>query len=195
MVQQTQYISLPQARTMLMSRMSQFAQVLALSMASWVSSPPGYLMDMDQAARATIIHRFWYGHCQRLMAGDPGIRFQNLRGQRYLVVDDAVLMRFKLVNRNHLSSNMPTLQSLRWNAQMVLDIPDQPELARLEFAYLPDATWTRIERAYVLFRHHKHVVWLWQVWGAKDDVFEFAHVPGGTDMLGRLRFAYNDFSI
>ena len=36
---------------------------------------------------------------------------------------------------------------------------------------------------------------LWQVWGAKDDVFEFAHVPGGTDMLGRLRFAYNDFSI
>ena len=192
MARSTQHFSLQQAIAVLMPRMPQFAQVLALSMASWLSSPPVYLIDMDQTARAIIFNRLWYGYCQRLMSGDSGIRFHNLQGQRYLVVDDVVLLRFKLVDRNHLSRNMPTRQSLRWNAQMSLNIPD---LARLEFAYFPDATWTRIERAYVLLRLRKHVVWLWQVWGARDDVFEFAQTPGGTDMMGRLRFAYNDFSI
>ena len=186
------YISLPNAQASLMSRMPKFAQILALSMMSWSSSSPAYLTDMDQTARAKIVNCFWYSHCRRGFSGDPGIEFSTLNGQRYIKVDDTLLLRFKLVTKKHLSRNFPTKQSLYWNAQLPLDIPD---LARLELAYYPDETWTKIERAYVLYRLHNKIVWMWQIWGAKDDVYEYAHVPRGTDMLGRLRFAYNDFSI
>ena len=192
---QGEHISLPQARSLLLPKVPQFVEALVRSMDDWVSSPPRYAIHMDSAARATIIHHFWYGHCTHLLSTDPGVQFRKMRGQRYLVVNDRVWIRFKLVDDSYLSKNLPTTQSILWNAQLPLESPEIPRLDRLEFGYILDITGTKILRAYILLRLRKIVVWLWQVWGARDDVFPFAQIDRGSDMLGRLRFAYDDYSI
>ena len=194
MIQRDPLISLTEARALLLPRVPQFIQALNLSMASWNSSPPAYAVHMDPPARATIIHRFWYGYCGQLLSSDPGVRFKDLRGQRYLVVDETICIRFKLIDDSYLSRNLPTRQSRLWNAQLALEGPDIPRLDRLELGYISDITGTQVLRAYILLRVRDSVVWLWQILGVRDDTFQFARIPGATDMLGQLRFAYDDFS-
>ena len=194
MFQQSQHMSLSEARELLLPHTPQFIEALRRSMNDWVTSPTRYAIHMDTAARAMILNRFWYGNCNQLLAAESTIEFRTLRGQRYLVVDGRVCVRFKLIDDSYLSRNLPTRQALRWNAQLPLESLDLPRLDRLEFGYIPDITGTKVLRAYILLRLRSTVVWLWQVWGARDDVFPFANVARGVDMLERVRFAYDDFS-
>lgn len=187
-------VTLPQAQTILSSRVQALADMLKQGMSELWACPPLALIDMTPTNKAANIASFWYGHCVRHFAADPGVSLKDSQGQRYLDIDGQVWVRIKLINRFHLSTNAPTRHSRLWNTQLPLEDPSLPHVERLELGYIPDPFWTRIDRAYILLRVDKRVVWLWQIWGARDDVFLYSRVAGGVDMLGALRFVHDDYS-
>ena len=192
----SELITLPDAQTMLLPRLSAFAGALGQSRDAWVSSPISYSLHMDESARATIINNHWYGFVEPLLRQDPGVELRKLRGQRFLAIDDLIWLRLKRISDTYFSSNYPTRQSRAWNSQLALPpCSDMPRVDRLEFGYIPDITGTQVVRAYILLRLRKSVDWLWQVWGQKDDNFPFAKLANGTDAFGKVGYAYHDFSV
>ena len=192
---QNQFITLHQTQQLLTSRVPSFASVLKLSMLELFASTPMQLIDMSATNKAANLCSYFYGNATRRFAVDPGVEFKDMNQQRYLVVDGQVWLRFKLLKSDHLSRNLPTRQSLLWNAQLPLEGPIIPRLDRLELGYMPDALWTGIDKAYILLRVQKKVVWLWQIWGPRDDVFPYSQTATGTDMFGEVRFAHHDYSV
>ena len=190
-----QYITLRQAQQLLSSRVPMFATVLKLGMLELLASPPIQLIDMTTTNKAANLNSFLYGNSRRRFAEDPGVEFKDLNQQRYLVMDAKVWLRFKLLKSDHLSRNLPTRQSLLWNAQLPLAGSTIQRLDRLELGYMPDALWTGIDKAYILLRVQNKVVWLWQIWGPRDDVFSYSQTATGADMFGEVRFAHHDYSI
>ena len=163
-----------------------------MAMRVWAAGPPVLHQFLDESARATVMHRLWYGFVEQRLREDPDVDFKSSLGQRFLVVSGSVVVRFKLVDRYYLSRNYPTKRSLAWKSQNYLR--DIPPASRLEFGYIPDITGTVPVRACMLLRLGNDILWLWQVLGERDDSFFSVTSVEGADLFGRNGFAYDDFS-
>ena len=187
-----QFISLPEAREILAPRLPAFANALGIAVRTWATGLSQYHRVLDESARAIIINQIWNTTVRSLLYDDTGVKFLKVSGQRFLYIDERISLRFKLVDTLYLSKNYPTSRALAWNRQLTL--PGIPRAGRVELGYIPDLTGTDIKCACVLLRVDDTVVWLWQIWGVRDDTFGQYVRQDGTDMLGRVVFAYEDYS-
>ncbi len=185
-------ITLPRAQNLLASKIPSFVSALGMTMKTWTASPPVFHQLLDESARATVMHRFWYGFVEQNLRQDSDVEFKSSLGQRFLVVSGKVVVRFKLVDRYYLSKNYPTKRSLAWKRQDHLR--GIPPASRVEFGYIPDITGTVLVRACMLLRLGNDILWVWQVLGERDNSFFSATPVEGTDLFDRQVFAYDDYS-
>lgn len=164
------YATLPQAQSLLkVNRVPAFVRALKNSLHVWNTNLGSSQLVLSQSTRASIINDYWYYFVNQELGGTTGITLQREQLQRFLIVDDQLIVRFKLVDRNLRSSNYPTPKSKDWNNQLPLQ--GIPPLSRCEFGYRLTLTGTAIEDAFLLLRYGERILWLWQVLGQRAGTF------------------------
>ena len=187
-----QHIDLEHAKSVLSPRMRAFTGALANSVNVWNSRFGGSQIVLDSTARAVVLNQYWYYFARSALANDLGVTLLTEQGQRYFVVDEEVILRFKLVDQNLKSKNFPTRRAKAWNLQLPLN--GIPKWDRLEFGYRLDLTGTVVLDAFVILRVGHHFLWVWQVLGDRIETFA-AQLPLTSVSLDELpvTFAYDDY--
>ena len=96
--------------------------------------------------------------------------------QRFLVIDERIILRFKLIDNNFHSRNYPTKRAIQWRLQQ--PFAGIPRCERLELGYRVDITGTIISTrnpsdafATLLKVGLDRIVWMWQIAGEQIDTF------------------------
>ncbi|HLG69792.1 MAG TPA: hypothetical protein VK009_05140 [Chloroflexota bacterium] len=189
-------ISLNETRTLLAgSRMTAFTKAATDAVTGWVQD--FHHVAFGQTTRAWAISDLFYHFGQEYHAGDEGVRYGETRGQRYFVVDERILMRFKLLDDGLQSSNYPTDQALDFVGQE--PIPDFPPLDRLHIGYRLDITGLLLRDAFVTLpigRPERFNAWVWQVLGdpiGASSIYGLQYkLPGEFGAAGD-QYAYDDY--
>ena len=101
------------------------------------------------------------------------------QGLHYYYVSDGTLsatLRFKKLDENMRSNNIPTQQAYLFNHQdYQSELPDMPPVASLTLGYTLNPTRTSAAAVYVTMPHGNRNIWTWQL---NDDSSEqIAHMP------------------
>jgi len=191
-------ITLPEAQDVLRRRMPSLTQSLAEAWKTWWDDLSDQHGVLDASTRAMIINRNFYFRAQQHLGGDRGVVSGEDQLQRYIVFDERLIVRFKLLGRNLEASNYPTTRAQEWVQQ--LPLPGIPLCERLHFGYRLNLTTTAIEDAFVTLPNGIPDVindWVWQVWGNPLDFSTFGiqrplPKPPQTETVV---YAYDDFSV
>ena len=187
------YVTLPEAQSLLESdRITTFVRALKNSLHVWNTNLSSSQLVLSQSTRASILNDYWYYFANQQLGDTTGITLQLEKHQRFLIVDDRLIVRFKLIDRNLRSKNYPTPASKDWNNQLPLQ--GIPSLSRCEFGYRLTLTGTAIEDAFLLLRYGDRLLWLWQVLGPEIDVFPIQHPFPDLGQPQPAVFAYTDYS-
>ncbi len=189
-------MSLETARAILASRMQGLTDALSQCQETWNNSNQGYAfaqMILDGSARAHVINQHWYANARTIFAGDSGVLFSREQFQRYLVFDEKVILRFKLLDNNLHASNYPTDHAIDWLQQIPL--PDIPPCARVHYGYRMDVTGTRVKDAFIILPQSKlDNAWVWQTSGEPIDTFGF-QLPLSEASAPSLVYWYDNYSL
>ena len=177
------YVTLPEAQSLLESdRITAFVMALKNSLHVWNTNLSPSQLVLSQSTRASILNDYWYYFTNQQLGDTTGITLKLEKHQRFLIVDDQLIVRFKLVDRNLRS----------WNNQ--LPLLGIPPLSRCEFGYRLTLTGTAIEDAFLLLRNGDRLLWLWQVLGPEIDVFPIQYPFPDPGQPQPAVFAYTDYS-
>jgi hypothetical protein len=186
-------ISLPEAQPILRSHLPALARSMAQAVRTLNDLPNPSPMALDATGQATFLSQHFYYFASVNMDGDPRIRFRKDQLQRYIVVDERLILRFKKFDVNLRARNYPTEHARHWVTQIPLK--GLPEVERLELGYRPDLTGTAIQYAFIILPHGEINEWVWQIWG------DPAEPPPGIQIRMRppspnppMPYAYDDFS-
>ena len=186
------YITLAESQTILRPpRISAFTGALRNSINAWNNDLAFAQMVLDKSARAIIINQYWYQFANLALGDDAGVVLRIDKLQRFLAIDERIILRFKLIDNNFQSSNYPTQRAIKWRLQR--PFAGIPPCERLELGYRLDITGTVIRDAFVLLKVGDRIVWMWQVGGEKIDIFpiQLDLRPSGTPEP-RV-FSYNNY--
>ena len=187
------YITLPKAQSLLNPHwVPAFVRALRNSLHVWNTTLSQSQLVLSKSTRASIINDYWYYFTNQQLGGKAGISVQEERYQRFLVIDDQLIVRFKLVDRNLRSKNYPTPASKDWNNQLPLQ--GIPSLSRCELGYRLTLTGTAIEDAFLLLRSGEKLLWVWQVFGSQIDTFPIQLPFPNPGQPQPAVFAYTDYS-
>lgn len=187
------YITLPKAQSLLQpDRVPAFVRALKNSMHVWNTTLSQSQLVLSSSTRAGVINDYWYYFANQQLGGKAGISVQQEQLQRFLVVDDQLIVRFKLVDQNLRSRNYPTSMSKNWNNQ--LPLKGIPSLSRCEFGYRLTLTGTAIEDAFLLLRSGEKLLWVWQVFGSQIDTIPIQLPFPSPGQPQPSVFAYTDLS-
>ena len=185
--------TLNETRSLLLpGRAKAFAQAQRDSIKQVNSIAPPVALAFDGPTRAMMINRLWISNVRTLLAKDTGVVPGEDQGQQYFVVDEALIIRHKLVDRNLRSSNYPTPHSNSWNLQASLD--GMPPIGRLTFGYRTDATGMVLEEAFITFPYGRFNLWVWQVWRQHIDTFGITLPLEQRSIHSEEVYAYDDLS-
>lgn len=190
-------ISLEATREILdQPRIYGFAESLQAAVNVWRAEHRG--PAIQPATRASIIADHFYWNMTTLsLAAQPGITTGTVRGQRFISIDERVLLRCKSVRRGLESSNYQTHQARDFVRQH--SISGFPELDRLHLAYRLDITGLFLKDAFITLpvgNRHRFNDWVWQIWGESiESTSTYGRqrpfpVPG----FGQQRYYYEDYS-
>ena len=164
------YISLPETVGILQPpRINALASAIHNALNTWNTAFGPAQMVLDGSARAIVINQHWYYFAKLALCDDPDITWGIDQGQRFLVIDERIILRFKLIDRNFESKNYPTKRASQLRLQYPLK--GLPEYEWLEVGYRLDITGTVLQDAFVLLRIGNQIPWLWQIGGNQIDEF------------------------
>lgn len=96
---------------------------------------------------------------KRFFDGIEGIRISQKRGLTTINIRDHLLARFKKLDKNKHSRNLPTQQSFLFKAQ--LELPGIPsKLTHLDVGYVLNDLQTGIDGVYITCPYGKGLAWL-----------------------------------
>ena len=190
-------ILLPDAQSILEPSMPRLVEAMVESWRVWREDYRAQHVVLDETTRAMIVNRNWYWNVAQKVGEADGVRFGDDNHQRFVVVKDTLIMRFKFLGRQLEAHNYPTPRAQDWERQTSL--PDFPRVARLNFGYRLDSTGTRIKDAFVTLPNGiKDVVndWVWQIWGSPLDRDTFGIQLRFPPKLGESAavYAWEDYS-
>lgn len=163
-------VSLENARAALSSRMQGFTDALSQCQKEWNNKLASAQMVLDGSARAHLWNQYWYYYARSIFNEDNGVRFFIDQLQRYIVVDERVIMRFKLFDEHLCARNYPTDHAVDWKLQIPLE--GLPPCARLHYGYRMDITGTKVKDAFItLPKGSSFNEWVWQTSGEPIDIF------------------------
>jgi len=95
---------------------------------------------------------------REFFVGDENIRIFSKRGLAVVNIKDVVLLRFKKLDNNKRSRNIPTTQQYLFRAQ--LDLPGIPsELTHLEAGYVLNELQTGLDGVYITCPNKNRLEW------------------------------------
>ena len=186
-------LSLQDARLLLSSRMQGFTDALNECQKIWNEKYAFAQMTLDDSARANIINQHWYAFTRIKFGNDAGIVFSKDQSQRYIVVDEKAIIRFKLFNNQLHTSNYPTNHQQDWKLQ--IPMPGLPPCARLNYGYRMDITGIKIRDAFVILPQGSINEWVWQTSGEPIDTFGFQIPLRETDISVPTVYAYDNYPL
>ena len=196
------YISLADAETLLQPKIPQLVDVAKQSLNLFLANP-AIVRQASALGRAVFLWDNFYAFSETAFVNVPGINYAVTEGQRHLIIDGQIILRFKQVDANYESRNSPTKRSNWWNAQMNLGGTPDVNLPRLEIGYVLDATKTQYDRLCLLLRgtpvkgvgrRGTTVQWLW-LWGGRPETKFHLISNGGINLFGERVYAYNNYPI
>lgn len=192
-------ISLPEAQDVLRPRVLVLTNSLATGHTTWLQDLAPLHVALSASARAKIINDLFYFNAARNLSGDKGVVFHENQLQRFIVFEERLVLRFKLLDNNLQARNYPTERAKRWVQQLALE--GFPPCERLHFGYRLDLTGTIIKDAFITFPNGTLAApndWVWQVWGNPIDWSTFGiQMPliPVTRAATNVVYAYDDFSV
>lgn len=150
-------------------RINALASAIRNALNVWNNSLSSAQMVLDGLGRAIIINQYWYHFANLALDDDAGVIAGIEQRQRFLAIDERILLRFELLDDNFESKNYPTKRATLFRLQIPL--MGLPPIERLEVGYRLDLTGTVIRDAFVLLRVGKQIPWLWQIGGNEISTF------------------------
>lgn len=191
-------ISLPEAQELLRPRVPQLTKSLAGAFTTWLQDLAPHHVALSSTARAKIINDYFYFNAAQNLSRDKGVGFHENQLQRFIVFDERLVVRFKLLDRSLQARNYPTERARGWVQQLPLE--GIPPCERLHFGYRLDLTGTTIRDAFITLPTGTLAVpndWIWQVWGNPIDLSTFGiqiRLIPLTRVGANVVYAYDDFS-
>lgn len=186
-------LTLQDARLALSSRMQGFTDALSQCQKIWNEKYDFAQRTLDDSARAHIINQHWYDFARKIFADDIGAVFLKDQLQQYIVVDEKVIIRFKLLNNQLRVSNYPTNHTEDWKLQ--IPMPGIPLCARLHYGYRMDITGTKIKDAFIILPQGSINEWVWQTSGEPIDTFGFQIPLHETNISKPTVYAYDNYPL
>ena len=169
---QREFIDLDTARAVLYDRIWKWRGLLydAFEVSRGLDSR--ILFSASASTMAGLVCDLAYELITQNAAQDDDVVVGVFRGQRYWWVEAgeaSICLRVKKVDKNFLSWNYPTRQSVAWNQQGML--AEFHTGTRLEIGYRTDATGSVLSEIFVLCRLSDTIQWLWQIYGERVSTF------------------------
>jgi len=194
------FISLPEAQDILRPRMSSLTKSFSDAFSTWMTDYARHHVALDASARAKILHGHFYFNAGQNLCNDKGVEFREDQLQRFLLIDERLILRFKLLDHNLQASNYPTQRAQEWVKQLPLE--GFPPCERLHFGYRLDLTGTVIQDAFIALPNGIQGIyndWVWQVWGNPMDMTTFGvQLPfpqAPYTVAPAIVYAYDDYSV
>jgi len=122
------------------------------------------------AVKASFINDHMVYHARRLMGNHPDVSFVSRNGRTHLLIKQGVEIKLKKLNTRRRSSNVLTDAVWRYNNQLPLPYPFQPELpgfmdpiTHLIAGYQTNRLKTGIEAVYIVCPLGKLNKWEWRI--------------------------------
>jgi hypothetical protein len=112
--------------------------------------------------RATLVHQYMMNLAVPAFDGDRGIRPIERHETIFFVADQKLIFRFKKGDDIGLSSNIETQFALAFNDPQQT-LPELPDVARVDIAYVLNPFETLINRVLVVARDGDRVVWSYTI--------------------------------
>jgi hypothetical protein len=177
--------------------MPALVQAMSASWKTWWEDLSAQHVILDETGRAVIMSQNWYWNAIQSLSSDPGFYYDRESRQRFIKLDDLVIIRFKLFDGRLKTSNYPTWHARRWESQGTLPgLPGLPQVARLNLGYRVDETGTRIEDAFLTLPNGEDQSandWIWQVWGSPIDLSTFG-LQFRLGQAGQVLYDYDDYA-
>lgn len=187
-------VVLREARSILLDRMPSLVECVSGAVSTWNTDYAPHHLVLDATARAKILSDHFYFNAASSLSG-RGVELKVDQLQRYLVVDERLILRFKRFDGHLGTRNYPTDHATEWVRQIPLD--GIPPVARLHLGYRLDLTGTILEDMFVTLPNGIPEVvndWVWQVWGEPITTvgiqMRFPQLQPDAGVV----YAYDDFS-
>ncbi|MCG7406801.1 hypothetical protein MH117_05165 [Paenibacillus sp. ACRRX] len=122
--------------------------------------------------------------------GVPKTRFIYKNKLFLLVIEERVVLRFKMFDQNRLGHGISTQQLIKLNYQEIeqLELPDMPPDGLLHVGYCINALRTGIESIHITYRHGNHNLWEWNITESEmNNVQQIAFTQEATTRQRRRR--------
>jgi hypothetical protein len=186
-------ITLEETRPIVAPRMEFFAKALARTIKAWNEDYVPAQMILDTTARAIILNQVWYHYASEELAGDTGVIRERNQNQRYFIIDERVIVRFKLLDNNFRARNYPTERAMDWVRQ--LPLMGLPRCERLHLGYRLDLTGNAIKDAFLTLPNGISNDWVWQIWGDPVDIFNIQLPLREPGVPSPVVYRYDDYSV
>jgi hypothetical protein len=154
-------ISKASAEHILRRRIGKIRDCIVQAYGSWRSDHQGNGSDgliLTPRSRASVIHDYMVAFARDFFKDDPGIRIFTKRGLSLINIDDSLLLRFKKLDAEKRSRNIPTQQTYLFRAQ--LELPGIPaELTHIEAGYVLNELQTMLDGIYITCPNGKRLEW------------------------------------
>jgi hypothetical protein len=151
-------ISKTSAEHILRRRLKKIRDCIFLSFGKWKSGHQGNGLILTPRSRASVIHDYMVAFARDFFKDDPGIRIFARRGLSLMNIDDSLLLRFKKLDAEKRSRNIPTQQTHLFRAQ--LELPGIPaELTHLEAGYVLNELQTALDGVYITCPNGNRLEW------------------------------------
>lgn len=119
--------------------------------------------NFSPRTRANIIHDLMVANARSMFDGIEGICFLEFGGIFLIEIDNKIVLRFKKLNEDKRSSNIPTLQAVNFLEQ--LDLPGIPSHTRLIVGYELNNLHTEIATVTITCPNGEKNEWYFEIEG------------------------------
>jgi len=117
--------------------------------------------DMTERSRASIVHDLTIRSAIHQLDGVQGIRIEERNRLFLFIFDDLIAIRFKKLDDDKRSRNIPTQVTLGFLAQQ--EIPGIPSTLHLEAGYVLNRLQTDVEGVFIACPSGDRVRWFWEL--------------------------------
>jgi len=130
--------------------------------ARWLEIPEDIrgILKLDKRTHANVMWQFLVHEAKTIFTGTSVSAKPGVNTIRFSC-GNALLMRFKKISEQGISSNYPTQTALEFNMQMVL--PGMPEAMRVDLGWVADSTTLAFTELRVVERRGGAVAWMYSI--------------------------------
>jgi hypothetical protein len=138
--------------------------------------------------RATNVSNAYFDAALSAFAGKPGLRLVEECERLLVVVDDALVVRFKLLDRVKQTRNYPTRSSLRMDAQEQVEIDGVGKLPRVVLGYTLAGVPATHSGTFIVYPFRRRAMWFYAIDGDEGGTLplSFDRPTGPTEHEFRL---------